>query len=122
MFKYQISSLTLFSFHVALVLRFILGVTESAFFPGALLLISKWYKRSELSQRMAILSSGSLISNAFGSLAASAILDSMEGKLGYAAWRSVTATQLNALWTPCLTTLLIGGFSFWREQQPVLSL
>ncbi|KAJ7047417.1 MFS general substrate transporter [Mycena alexandri] len=54
--------------------RFFIGFTEAAFFP-------------ELSQRTALLSCGSLISNAFGSLIASGILDSMEGRLGYAAWR-----------------------------------
>ncbi|KAJ7179948.1 major facilitator superfamily domain-containing protein, partial [Mycena crocata] len=60
-----------------------------AFMSSTLLkfLISKWYKRRELSQRTALLSCGSLISNAFGSLIASGILDSMEGRLGYAAWR-----------------------------------
>jgi len=71
----------------ALATRFLLGVLESAFFPGALFLISKWYKRSELSQRTAFLSCGSLISNAFGSLMASGILEIMQGKLGFAAWR-----------------------------------
>ncbi|KAJ7667975.1 MFS general substrate transporter [Mycena polygramma] len=63
------------------------GFTEAAFFPGAWFLISKWYTRRELSQRTALLSCGSLISNAFGSLIASGILDTMEGRLGYAAWR-----------------------------------
>jgi len=67
--------------------RFFIGFTEAAFFPGAWFLISKWYTRRELSQRTALLSCGSLISNAFGSLIASGILDSMEGRLGYAAWR-----------------------------------
>ncbi|TFK75966.1 MFS general substrate transporter [Pluteus cervinus] len=71
----------------ALVARFFLGFVEAAFFPGALFLLSRWYTRSELSQRTAILTSGSLLSNAFGSLIASAILDSMQGVLGYAAWR-----------------------------------
>jgi MFS family permease len=46
--------------------RFFLGFIEAAFFPGALFLLSKWYKRSELGQRTALLSCGSLISNAFG--------------------------------------------------------
>lgn len=64
---------------------------EAAFFPGALFLLSKWYKRSELGMRTAILSCGSLISNAFGSLIASGILDGMEGKLGHAAWRWVAS-------------------------------
>jgi sugar phosphate permease len=60
---------------------------EAAFFPGALYLISRWYKRSELSQRTTYFACGSLISNAFGSLVASGILDLMDGVLGYTAWR-----------------------------------
>jgi len=67
--------------------RFSLGFVEAAFFPGALFLISKWYKRHELSERTAFLACGILASNAFGSLIASAILSSMQGKLGYSAWR-----------------------------------
>ena len=71
----------------ALLTRFFLGFVEAAFFPGALFLLSKWYTRKELGLRTALLSCGSLISNAFGSLIASGILDGMEGKLGHAAWR-----------------------------------
>lgn len=71
----------------ALLTRFFLGFMEAAFFPGALFLISKWYKRSELGARTAILYGGNIISNAFGALIASGILDSMQGKLGRAAWR-----------------------------------
>lgn len=87
----------------ALMTRFFLGICECAFFPvsyhdqcsahalterqGALFLLSKWYKHSELGLRTAILSCGSLLSNAFGSLIASGILDGMEGVLGHAAWR-----------------------------------
>ncbi|KAI0722220.1 MFS general substrate transporter [Cerioporus squamosus] len=71
----------------ALLTRFFLGFVEAAFFPGALFLLSKWYKRSELGVRTAVLSCGSLISNAFGSLIASGILDGMEGKMGHSAWR-----------------------------------
>ncbi|EKM59840.1 uncharacterized protein PHACADRAFT_115106 [Phanerochaete carnosa HHB-10118-sp] len=71
----------------ALLTRFFLGFVEAAFFPGALFLLSKWYTRNELGMRTALLSCGSLISNAFGSLIASGILDGMQGKLGHAAWR-----------------------------------
>ncbi|KAG2369849.1 major facilitator superfamily domain-containing protein [Suillus spraguei] len=67
--------------------RFFLGFVEAAFFPGALFLLSKWYKRRELGERTAILSCGIMISNAFGSLLASAILDGMDGVMGLAAWR-----------------------------------
>lgn len=60
---------------------------EASFFPGALFLISKWYKHSELGSRTALLFCGNIISNAFGALIASAILDNMQGVLGRAAWR-----------------------------------
>jgi MFS family permease len=60
---------------------------EAAFFPGALFLLSKWYKREELGLRTAILYCGNLSSNAFGGLIAAGILDGMQGKLGHAAWR-----------------------------------
>ncbi|RDB22566.1 hypothetical protein Hypma_010249 [Hypsizygus marmoreus] len=84
-----ISVLTGFTtnFFGALCTRFFLGFVEAAFFPGALFLISKWYKRNELSQRTAYLYCGNLISNAFGTLIASGILDRMDGILGFAAWR-----------------------------------
>jgi MFS family permease len=75
------------SFVGALLTRFFLGFVEAAFFPGALFLISKWYKRSELGERTALLACGMLISNAFGALIASGILDAMDGKFGRAAWR-----------------------------------
>jgi len=75
------------NYHGALLARFLLGFVEAVFYPGAVFLITKWYKRSELSQRMAFFSCGSLLSNAFGSLIASGILDVMDGVLGYTAWR-----------------------------------
>ena len=71
----------------ALLTRFFLGFVEAAFFPGAYFLLSKWYKRSELGLRIALLYCGNIISNAFGSLMASGILSGMNGKLGHAAWR-----------------------------------
>ena len=75
------------SFTGALLTRFFLGFVEAAFFPGALFLLSKWYTREELGLRIAILYCGNIISNAFGSLLASGVLNGMNGKLGRAAWR-----------------------------------
>ncbi|TFY83064.1 hypothetical protein EWM64_g950 [Hericium alpestre] len=71
----------------ALLTRFFLGFMEAAFFPGSLFLLSKWYTKSEIGTRVAMLYCGNIISNAFGSLMASGILDGMEGRLGHAAWR-----------------------------------
>ncbi|KAG1723888.1 major facilitator superfamily domain-containing protein [Suillus lakei] len=70
-----------------LVARLFLGFAEAPFLPGVLFLISGWYKRDELAVRAVLVSSGSLISSAFGSLFASGILYGMQGKLGQAAWR-----------------------------------
>ncbi|KAJ8583463.1 MFS general substrate transporter [Rhizopogon salebrosus TDB-379] len=67
--------------------RFFLGIAEAPFFPGALFILSKWYKRREVGKRTAILFGGLMMSNAFGSLLASAILDAMDGIMGRAAWR-----------------------------------
>jgi MFS family permease len=74
----------------ALLTRFFLGFVEAAFFPGALFLLSKWYKREELGLRIALLYCGNIVSNAFGALLASGILDGMQGTPGHAAWRCVS--------------------------------
>lgn len=67
--------------------RFFLGFVEAAFLPGALMILSKWYTRRELTKRNAILFCGNLISNAFSSLIGAGVLSNMEGTLGHAAWR-----------------------------------
>lgn len=50
------------NFTGVLLCRFFLGFTEAAFFPGALLLLYKWYKREELGIRTSILLCGLLLS------------------------------------------------------------
>lgn len=67
--------------------RFFLGFVEAAFLPGALLILSKWYTRRELTMRNAILFCGNLISNAFSALVGAGVLSNMQGVLGHAAWR-----------------------------------
>ncbi|KAI5193489.1 MFS general substrate transporter [Aureobasidium subglaciale] len=68
-------------------IRFMLGFVEAAFLPGALLILSKWYTRRELTTRNAILFCGNLISNAFSALVGAGVLSNMQGVLGHAAWR-----------------------------------
>lgn len=69
------------------VVRFFLGFVEAAFLPGALLILSKWYTRRELTKRNAILFCGNLISNAFSALVGAGVLSNMQGTLGHPAWR-----------------------------------
>jgi MFS family permease len=68
-------------------IRFLLGFVEAAFLPGALLVLSKWYTRRELTRRNAILFCGNLISNAFSALIGAGVLSNMQGVMGHAAWR-----------------------------------
>lgn len=68
-------------------IRFFIGFVEAAFLPGALLILSKWYTRRELTTRNAILFCGNLISNAFSSLVGAGVLGNMENTLGHRAWR-----------------------------------
>jgi MFS family permease len=65
----------------------VLGFVEAAFLPGALLILSKWYTRRELTKRNAILFCGNLISNAFSALVGAGVLSNMQGTLGHSAWR-----------------------------------
>ncbi|KAI9368537.1 major facilitator superfamily domain-containing protein [Aspergillus egyptiacus] len=68
-------------------IRFFLGFVEAAFLPGALMILSKWYTRRELTTRNALLFCGNLISNAFSALIGAGVLSNMQGVLGHAAWR-----------------------------------
>ena len=75
------------SFSGMVAVRFFIGFVEAAFLPGALLILSKWYTRRELTKRNAILFCGNLISNAFSLLVGAGVLSNMEGTLGHRAWR-----------------------------------
>ncbi|KAG2065570.1 MFS general substrate transporter, partial [Suillus decipiens] len=87
-YRFAAIELTLkFRYHAILILRFMLGFVEAAFFPGAIFLLSRWYKRNELGFRTALLVCGGSISNAFSALIASGILASLDGTLGFAGWR-----------------------------------
>ncbi|KAF2763779.1 MFS transporter, partial [Teratosphaeria nubilosa] len=75
------------SFGGLVAIRFCLGFTEAAYFPGCLFYLSCWYTRKELAFRSAILYSGSLISGAFAGLIAAGITNGMDGVQGLPAWR-----------------------------------
>ncbi|OOQ81915.1 MFS transporter [Penicillium brasilianum] len=68
-------------------LRFLLGFVEAAFYPGALFLISSWYKREEMGVRSAFLFSGSQLGSAFSGLIAAGIQSGLNGARGLESWR-----------------------------------
>ncbi|KIK78426.1 hypothetical protein PAXRUDRAFT_834574 [Paxillus rubicundulus Ve08.2h10] len=75
------------TFAGALASRFFLGCCEAAWHPGAMFLLSRWYKRSELAWRISIITSGSTLSSAFGALIASGVMGTMDTVFGFAGWR-----------------------------------
>ncbi|PYH67700.1 MFS transporter [Aspergillus vadensis CBS 113365] len=67
--------------------RFFLGFVEAPFFPGAIMLMSSWYTRQELSHRIAWFYAGSSLANAFGGLIGAGVLGNLDGAHGIAGWR-----------------------------------
>ncbi|KAL5590049.1 hypothetical protein FOVSG1_011916 [Fusarium oxysporum f. sp. vasinfectum] len=75
------------SYHHLIILRVFVGVMESGFAPGILLIFSSWYKRTEQSKRFAVFMSAAILSGAFGGLLAGAITGGLEGAHGIRGWR-----------------------------------
>ncbi|KPI35872.1 High-affinity nicotinic acid transporter [Cyphellophora attinorum] len=74
------------NFRELIACRVLLGTFEAGFFPGAVFLVSCWYKRSELQQRLALFYTASAFSGAFSGLLAFAIAK-MDGARGIEGWR-----------------------------------
>ncbi|KAL1873601.1 hypothetical protein VTK73DRAFT_843 [Phialemonium thermophilum] len=70
-----------------LAVRILLGFAESPFFCGALLLISSWYKPSEIAPRGAFMYCGNTVANGFGGLLAAGVLNGLDGARGLEGWR-----------------------------------
>jgi MFS family permease len=51
------------SFGALLACRIMLGVVEAPFFPGGIMLMSSWYTRAELAQRVAYYYAGNMLGN-----------------------------------------------------------
>lgn len=74
------------SYQGLVIARFFLGVAEAGFFPAATYLLTIWYKRYEIQQRMAIFYAAASLSGAFSGLLAFAI-EHMKGVSGLDGWR-----------------------------------
>ncbi|KAK7513842.1 MFS transporter [Phyllosticta citriasiana] len=67
--------------------RFFLGFAEAPFFPGAIFLMSSWYTRAELANRISWFYVGATLANAFGGLLGAGVLGNLEGVHGISGWR-----------------------------------
>ncbi|KAL4925258.1 major facilitator superfamily domain-containing protein [Aspergillus undulatus] len=74
------------SYPAYLVTRFLLGLLEGGFIPGALYYLSTWYKREETSLRVTLFFFGQMFSGATSSLISAGLL-TLSVERGLAGWR-----------------------------------
>jgi MFS family permease len=90
-----------------IVVRILLGITQSAIFPGLSYLISVWYTREEQQLRFAFLQSGEVTMVGLGGFLNYA-LNHLNGKNGLAGWRWMFLVQgLIAIGELCITHHLV---------------
>src|ERR1700712_1675406 len=66
------------TFGQLIAVRFLLGIVEAPFFPGAMYLLSCYYTRKELAVRTALLYSGLILATAFSGLLAAGIFSGLD--------------------------------------------
>lgn len=75
------------TFESMLVCRFLLGITEAPFYPGALYMISMFYNRKEIATRMSIFYTGNMAASSFSGLIAAPIFSNLDGVRGLHGWQ-----------------------------------
>ncbi|KAK2017379.1 MFS general substrate transporter [Colletotrichum eremochloae] len=70
-----------------LAVRFLLGLAEAPFFPGAVYVLSSWYTRAELARRITSLYAALCIAMGCSGLIAAGIFSGMEGLGGLSGWQ-----------------------------------
>lgn len=83
--------------------RFFLGLAEGGIFPGIVLYLSGFYRRHDLSLRIAMFWSAASLSGAFSGLLAAAI-SNMDGVAGMRGWKWIFC--LEGLFTVCWAVLV----------------
>lgn len=67
--------------------RFVLGVVEAGFAPGASFYLSSWYRRYEVTRRYSIYYTAVAVAGALSGLLAGVITEYLDGARGLAGWR-----------------------------------
>jgi sugar phosphate permease len=73
-----------FTFYLA---RFLLGVAEAGFFPGALFYLSRWFPSARRTRMTAVFFIGVPVSGVLGSVVSGAIMHTLGGVAGLADWQ-----------------------------------
>jgi MFS family permease len=85
--------------------RIVLGIAEAGLFPGVAFFLTQWYRRFEISFRVALFFSAATIAGAFGGLLAR-LINLMDGTAGYEGWRWIFILE-------GIATVVIAVISFW---------
>ncbi|KAF5869736.1 putative mfs transporter protein [Botrytis fragariae] len=101
-------------------LRFLLGLFEAGFSPGAVYLISMYYKRYELQWRLSLFFAASILSGAFGGLFAYALAH-MDGIGGYSGWRWIFIIEGLLTIVVALSFKFLGILVDWPETASFLT-
>lgn len=75
------------NFETMLVCRFLLGIFEAPFYPGAVYILSMVYTRKEIASRMSIFYTGNMLASAFSGLIAAGVFEGLNGVNGLAGWK-----------------------------------
>ncbi|KAL2106013.1 hypothetical protein VUR80DRAFT_7413 [Thermomyces stellatus] len=86
--------------------RFVLGITEAPFYPGATYILSIFYTRREVAARIAMLYCSQILATGFSGLIAAGIFARMNGVRGLAGWRWLFIIEGSI-------TAFIGLLGFW---------
>lgn len=81
--------------------RFILGLFEAGYIPGAQYMLSLFYREKELALRTAIFYFGNYFAAATGSLIAAGVLQ-LGGRMGYAGWQWLFISKLGTIYSGVL--------------------
>ncbi|EEH47154.2 uncharacterized protein PADG_03252 [Paracoccidioides brasiliensis Pb18] len=88
------------------VCRFLLGVTEAPFYPGATYLLAIFYTRKEVASRIAVLYCAQILATGFAGLIAAGVFKGMDDARGLSGWRWLFIIE------GCITTA-VALIGFW---------
>ncbi|KAL2365569.1 hypothetical protein RJZ56_001501 [Blastomyces dermatitidis] len=95
------------SYSGMVVCRFLLGVTEAPFYPGATYLLAIFYTRKEVAARIAVLYCAQILATGFAGLIAAGVFKGLDDARGISGWRWLFIIE------GCATTVVaLGGFFF----------
>lgn len=69
------------------VVRFLLGVAESGFYPGMILYLTYWFPSHRRGKMMAVLTAGNPVSGMIGGPLSGYLMQTLAGVAGYAGWQ-----------------------------------